>query len=157
MDPAVAIALTLLKPSEGCKLRPYRDSAGVWTIGWGTIEIDGKPVTADTAPITQARADALMAADVASRVQAIRAAVKVPAQPCEIAAFVDFAYNEGLGAFRSSALLKKFNEGDKTGCAAQFLVWDKVRDPSTHELVDSTGLENRRKREVVVFNGGKAA
>ena len=60
-DNALAMAARLVGQCEGCRLAPYQDNGrGVWTIGIGSIQIDGQPVTADTPPITQEQAWALM-------------------------------------------------------------------------------------------------
>ena len=135
VDPVVALACKLLRKYEGCKLHPYRDTTGKWTIGWGTITIDGTPVTGLTPVISQAEADALMEADCALRVAAVRASLKVAAE-------------------RSSTLLKDFNAGKPLAVvAAQFLEWDKERDPNTGDLVVSNGLHNRRVEESEVFLG----
>lgn len=52
--------LNLIKRFEGCKLKAYRDSVGVWTIGYGTTNAD-KAITGITisegATITQSQAD----------------------------------------------------------------------------------------------------
>ena len=32
--------LNLIKSFEGCRLTAYKDSVGVWTIGWGTTNAD---------------------------------------------------------------------------------------------------------------------
>ncbi len=52
--------IKLIKEFEGCYLKAYQDSGGVWTIGWGTTNAD-KSVTGTTIKaglkITQATAD----------------------------------------------------------------------------------------------------
>ena len=41
------IGIDLIKKFEGCKLTAYKDSVGVWTIGWGTTNAD-KSITNTT-------------------------------------------------------------------------------------------------------------
>jgi hypothetical protein len=36
-------ALRIIKEFEGCHLVAYADPVGIWTIGWGNIQIDGRP------------------------------------------------------------------------------------------------------------------
>ncbi len=48
-----------LRRHEGCRLSPYRDTEGVWTIGYG--HTDG--ITADYGPISQAQADRWLVED----------------------------------------------------------------------------------------------
>jgi lysozyme len=57
-------ALQLSKAFEGLRLKPYRDSAGVWTIGYGsTRALDGGPVTRSTPAITLDQANAMARRD----------------------------------------------------------------------------------------------
>ena len=52
-----------IKRHEGCRLRPYRDSLGFWTVGWGhKMESIGPSILADG--ITQEDADRLLIDDI---------------------------------------------------------------------------------------------
>ncbi len=52
-----------IKRHEGCRLRPYRDSLGFWTVGWGhKMESIGPSILADG--ITQDEADHLLDVDI---------------------------------------------------------------------------------------------
>ena len=59
LTPAIMMETIL---GEGVKLdasglcRPYKDSKGIWTIGFGLTQLDGKPVTKDTRHITMREA-----------------------------------------------------------------------------------------------------
>ena len=66
-------------------------------------------------------------------------------------ALASFIFNLGAGAFESSTLLKKINEGDKQGAANEFLKWDKFRNPVTKKLETLTGLTKRRVAEKSLF------
>lgn len=116
------VALGLIKPFEGCKLRAYKCPAGVWTIGWGAT---GPGIT-EGVVWTQAQADARLAQDVAKFLAGVRAAVKAPATANQLGAMTSLAYNIGLDAFRKSTLLRLFNAGDAKGAAAQFPRWNKA-------------------------------
>ena len=72
-------ALALSKVLEGLKLEPYDDngekSGGTWTIGYGsTRDAAGRPVTANTPPITLPEAEALKRRDLAKAEALARAA-----------------------------------------------------------------------------------
>lgn len=62
--------LDLIKKFEGCKLTAYKDSVGVWTIGWGTTNAD-KAITGTTIKagltISQAKADSWLEQSVNSK------------------------------------------------------------------------------------------
>lgn len=62
------LLLRLLRRDEGCQLEPYRDSRGLWTIGWGHL-IDRRrsgelPTWIKGFPILQDEADHLLESDV---------------------------------------------------------------------------------------------
>lgn len=142
-----AMAERLIRQCEGCKLAPYQDTAGVWTIGIGSTMIAGRRVTAATPPITQAVADALLLADMHGRCAAIDAMVTVPVADHERAALISFAYNLGVGALRGSMLLRKLNAGDRQGAADQFPAWCHAGGRVV------AGLQTRRALERAVFLG----
>ncbi len=57
---ASEVMIESLKGFEGCRLTAYRDSAGVWTIGYGHTRIAKKGLH-----ITQRKADDLLREDLA--------------------------------------------------------------------------------------------
>ncbi|MCD7820862.1 MAG: glycoside hydrolase family protein [Clostridiales bacterium] len=64
-DAINAAGLALIKKYEGCKLTAYKDSVGVWTIGYGhTGKVDGKSISKGMT-ITQSKANSLLESDVA--------------------------------------------------------------------------------------------
>lgn len=140
------VAATLAEPFEGFVPHPYQDSVGVWTIGYGsTRDAEGNPVTPNMAPITQTEAHALMVRDLAAACGEIGRDVKVPLTVAEKAALEDFIYNLGAGNFRSSTLLRKLNQGDYAGAAAEFDKWDMAGGRVL------AGLLRRRQAETKLF------
>lgn len=109
----------LILEREGCVLRPYRDSVGVWTDGVGNTV----GVVPDGPPITQAKADADLARNLERFERAVKDAVLVELDQYQFDALVSFAFNVGEGAFRSSTLVRKLNAGDMDGAVAQFDRW----------------------------------
>lgn len=140
--------LPLTKQWEGCKLSAYPDpiSGGdPWTIGYGsTVAGIGPGVT-----WTQAQADD----DLVHRLTyefapGVQEAVAVELSAQQMAACVDFAYNEGIKAFAGSTLCKMINAGQMQQASDQFLAWDMA---GGHEV---QGLENRRAEERALFLEG---
>lgn len=122
LEEAVAIA----EPFEGFSAAPYRDPAGVWTIGFGsTRDAYGKPVTAHTAPVSRAQAEELLRRDMRAALEAVENGVRVPLNAVQEGALADFVYNVGSGAFRASTLLRKLNAGDYAGAAEEFPKWNR--------------------------------
>ena len=137
--------LALLKESEGCRLTAYEDAVGVWTVGYGDTRNAYKGQT-----ITQAEADARLAARVAEFEDAVARLVRVPLSQGQFDALVDFAYNLGPEALARSTLLRKLNAGDVAGAAAEFGKWVRAGDTVL------PGLVTRRARERVLFERGAA-
>lgn len=133
--------LKLLKKFEGCKLKTYRCSAGVLTIGYGHT---GKDVT-EGKVITQAEAEKLLEDDLKRFEAGVADLLKVKVTANQFSALVTFAYNIGLNALSGSTLLKKLNAGDFTGASEQFLRWNRAGGKEIQ------GLTNRRTAERELF------
>ena len=142
----------LIKDFEGLRLIAYRDTAGVWTIGYGSTRYhDGKQVKPGDTLANEAQADALFRNTLAQYEDAVNAYVKVPITQQQYDALVSFTYNEGTGALHGSTLLRLLNEKDYTGAAKQFVVWDKITDPKSGLKVVSETLLARRQKESKLF------
>ena len=145
---AAAMGERLVRQFEGLRLYPYQDSAGVWTIGYGSIRLaDGSPVTATTPPITADAADALLMAELTDKIAKVDALIPADATDGQRAALYSFTYEEGIGAFSSSTLLRKFQAGDIAGVEAEFPKWVYAGGRVVQ------GIVNRRKLELAVFQG----
>lgn len=138
----------LIKGFEGMRLNAYRDSAGVWTIGYGsTFYVGGAHVKQGDTLASEAQASALFVNTLAHYEQAVNRCVKVPLTQAQFNSLVSFTYNEGVGALENSHLLIKLNQKDYQGAADEFLKWDKITQPETGDKVVSTDLLERRKIE----------
>lgn len=144
--------IRVIKNFEGLSLNAYRDSAGVWTIGYGSTRYhDGKIIKPGDKLASQVQADALFTNTLGPYEQAVNNLVKVPLTQQQFDALVSFTYNEGTGALEESTLLRKLNEHDYSATADQLLVWDKVTDPKTGKRVMLDILVKRRKQERALF------
>lgn len=113
---------------EGLRLEAYPDSAGVWTIGYGTTknpDTGAKIKQGDK--ITKAKALEWLKKDTASFQAGVKKLVKVPINDNQLAALTSLAYNIGLTAFSRSTLLRLLNSKvNKELVAAQFLRWNRA-------------------------------
>lgn len=143
-------AESLIKNSEGFRLEAYLCPANVWTIGWGSTEIDGKPVKKGL-KITEKKAQEQFDKDVEYRVKAVLGMVKKPLNENQLGALVSLAYNIGLwaGGFQTSTLLRQLNLGNYQNAADQFLRWNKAT--VNGKLVVLAGLVTRRAKERALF------
>ena len=141
--PIGAAGLALIKRFEGCRLKAYKPvpTEKYWTIGWGHYG----PDVQEGQTITQAQADAMLAADC----QRFADAVDNPAF-CPLTsqlnanqrdALISFTFNCGAGC------LKTLCKGRTLGqiCAAMAL-YDKSNGKPL------AGLTRRRKAEQALFN-----
>ncbi len=116
--------LALIKSFEGFSARPYLCPAGVPTIGYGaTYYPDGRRVTMQDKPVTEADATAMLRSMLASYEAGVSRYVLVPLTQGQFDALVSFAYNLGLSALKSSTLLRLVNARDWQGAA---VVGDKM-------------------------------
>lgn len=137
-------ALEIIKEFEGCKLKAYKCSAGVATIGYGTTT--GVKM-GDTC--TQQQADKWLQHDVDLLTIAINNHLRIILNENQQAALISFAYNVGMGALNNSTLMKKLNQGDIIGASNEFLKWDKAT--VNGKKVALAGLTRRRKAERELF------
>jgi lysozyme len=115
----------LLKKFEGCKLKAYKCPAGIWTIGYGHTSAAGAPEVVQGMTITQAEANDILRQDLVKYENGVKALVKQPLTQHQFDVLVDFAYNAGIGALKSSTLLKKINAGDFDAVPAELMKWTK--------------------------------
>jgi lysozyme len=137
--------LEILKEHEGFRAEAYKDTGGVWTIGYGTTRVDSKPVIQGM-KCTNAQALEWLRADTSSTQTAINQLVRVPINQNQFDALVSFVYNVGEDRFRKSTLLRLLNAGDYTGAANQFPRWNK----DNGKVIP--GLVSRRLVEQSMFN-----
>ena len=115
----------LLKKFEGCKLKAYRCPAGILTIGYGHTSAAGDPDVHDGMTITQDEAESILKNDLVKYEQPVANMVKVPLEQNQFDVLVDFAYNAGVGALKSSTLLKRVNAGDFDAVPDELMKWTK--------------------------------
>lgn len=146
--------IELIKEFEGCKLKAYQDSVGVWTIGYGHTKgfkaIDGKPPKlSKNEVITQKQAEQLLIEDLADAENAVNRLVQVEINQDMFDALVSFTYNLGSGNLSKSKLLRLLNQGKYSEAAEQFPRWVFAGG----QKLD--GLVRRRKAEQKLFRSGK--
>ena len=137
--------IALIKEFEGCKLTAYRDSVGVWTIGYGwTQPVDGKPIRSGMT-IKQETAERLLKTGLVSYESDVSRLVKVRLTQGQFDALVSFTYNVGARSLSTSTLLRKLNAGDYVDAADEFLRWNKAGGKVLN------GLTRRREAERALF------
>ena len=111
--------LTLIKGFEKLRLTAYLDAVGVWTIGYGHT-LSAMPGM----QISELRALDLLQQDVENAEFAVQSFVHAPLTQYQFDALVSFVFNIGVGAFRSSTILRLINErAADMRIAAEFKRW----------------------------------
>lgn len=134
----------IIKESEGLRVSSYLCPAGVWTVGYGTTRINGKPVEKGM-KITTDEAERFLEQDLKVFEDAINQNVKVELTQNQFDALVSFVYNVGVANLQKSTLLKKINLGKFSEAADEFLKWNKAKGSVL------AGLTKRRKAERELF------
>jgi len=140
--------LALIKEFEGCILKPYLDSAGIPTIGYGQTyyPATGTKVTMKDPAITQDQADQMFLAMVKPYELAVYSTSRDDITQNNFNALVSFTYNIGTNGFKNSTVLKLVNQNiDDDRLKAAFLMWVKAGGKTIQ------GLVNRRNREYHVY------
>jgi lysozyme len=127
--------LSNVKTAEGCKLVAYRDTKGLWTIGYGHLLDQSIDWTGHT--ISQSTADGLLAQDIAER--AVQAATLPEYACCSLPArrdaLIECIFNLGIGTW-----MKDF---PATRQSLQHGQWDAAANNLLHspEWIAEVGLK----------------
>jgi lysozyme len=142
--------MPIIKQFEGFRAAPYQDSAGIPTIGYGTIQYpDGKAVTMNDPAVSDDQATGFLSYQMSLKSAQIAPLLQKPATLHQAAAMLSLAYNIGITGFKGSTVLAKFNVSDIAAAAEAFLIWDKAH--VNGQLVVVQGLYNRRLQERAIF------
>lgn len=134
--------LALLKKFEGCELKAYQDSVGVWTIGYGhTKEVkEGDQINKD-------EAEHLLAEEMPEYEGYINNYVDVPLEQNQFDALTCWVYNLGPTNLRNSTLLTVLNQERYTDVPREIKRWNKAGGKVLK------GLIRRRDAEALLFEG----
>ncbi len=131
--------------SEKLALDSYICPAGYPTIGYGHI-VKASEAESFANGITEAHAEALLRADVASAQRAVLRLISVPLSDGQYDALVSFTFNLGGGALQRSTLRRKLNRGDYETVPAEFMKWVWAGGRKLK------GLIKRRQAEAALFS-----
>ena len=138
--------IELLKQYEGFSAKPYKDIAGVWTIGYGSTHYpNSRVVTELDSPLTEQAAALLIFNTIGQYENAVNHLVTVKLTQNQFDSLVSFTYNLGIQALRGSNLLKLLNNGNYKAAANEFPKWVH----SAGKVV--AGLVKRRLSEKNLF------
>lgn len=142
--------LEIIKKWEGFKLDAYIDPVGIPTIGYGTIRYpDGQKVKLGD-KISEAEAEAFLKFEVDGTVESLNEILKeIKVSQNQFDAIVSLCYNIGVGAFKSSSVLRFLKEGDYKKAGESIDLWNKGTVNGVKTVLP--GLVKRRKDERDLF------
>jgi len=132
--------LKLIKKFEGCELKSYQDSVGVWTIGYGHTK-----GVEEGQEISQDEAEEMLASELDEYEGYINDMVECDLEQHQFDALVAWVYNLGPTNLRSSTMLKRLNANDLEDVPNQIKRWDKAGGKVL------AGLVRRREAEALMF------
>ena len=132
--------LKLIKKFEGCELKSYQDSVGVWTLGYGHTK-----GVEEGQEITQDEAEEMLASELGEYEGYINDMVECDLEQHQFDALVAWVYNLGPTNLRSSTMLKRLNANDLDDVPNQIKRWDKAGGKVLQ------GLVRRREAEALMF------
>lgn len=137
---------TLIREAEGCRLTAYQDSAGVWTIGYGSTHNVAKGMC-----ISEAEAESRFDQDLVAAESTINYLVTVPLTQSMRDALISWVFNFGYRKLRVSTLLRKLNAREYEAVPDEIRRWTWARDAATGKMVELAGLIERRRAEADLF------
>src|SRR4051794_16225091 len=114
--------IALIKEFEGFSAAPYKDGAGLMTIGYGHKIQPGELFDR----ISDDTADALLRDDLQEAEDAVNRLVTVALNQNQFDAMVSFTFNLGEGRLHESTLLALLNSGNYSGASAQITRWKYI-------------------------------
>lgn len=134
--------LTLIEEFEGFSATPYRDIAGVWTIGFGHAIKPGEKFTS----LTRETAAHLLYLDAQVAWTGLNKAVtQFQLSQNAVNALVSFIYNVGVEGFTGSPIPALLNAGNLREAAQHMLLWVHAGKVVSEDLV------RRRQEETTLM------
>lgn len=141
--------LTFISKWEGIVLKPYRDIAGLRTVGVGHLILPNEDFP-DGVQITKERAFEILAQDVHKCEVAIEKNIPVTLNQNQFDALVSFGFNCGVGVYAKSGVADALRAKEYSRVPDQLLPWCKARIGGVLKVVP--GLLARRRSEGTLFS-----
>ena len=170
---AIIISATqLTAPSEGFVGVPYLDPVSIKTVCYGTTDNNNIGVVIKDKVYTEQECTLMLAQELQEIEGKITPMIKVPINDYQKAAFLDFSYNLGVGAFQKSSVLGFLNAGNTKAACEKLMEYvfagsckqgmkDCVQTPNGKWKFKFEGLVKRRELEMkyclgdIKMQGGK--
>lgn len=152
VEPDMNLWARMKEHFEGCKLNAYKDTGGVWTIGFGaTYHLEAKRKIKEGDTITFQQATNWMAIDAEERVKQANQYIHVPLTPAQSVAICDYIYNRGIGNFLKTNIDELINGRGNIDAICQEIVTTGLKDRLGNML---WGLGRRRRTQAYLYKYG---
>ena len=138
----------IVREFEGYMPFPYKDIAGIETVGYGYVL---RPGDAFQYPLLPPDADTLLKRTMGGFERDINRAVAIELKQNQFDALASLTYNIGGAALRGSTLLRRVNASQHDLVPDGFLMWNKARIGGVLQPV--YGLTLRREKEAKLYAG----
>ncbi|MCS5421236.1 MULTISPECIES: lysozyme [Psychrilyobacter] len=137
--------IDLLKHFESYEMKAYTCPSGVWTIGWGFTQVNGKKVKEGDI-MTLEVADIELVKQLRIYENVVKKAIMIKKiNQNQYDALISLCYNIGGSSFRRSDIVKEVNSRNFIGACRIFNLWSKAAEKR------SKGLLRRRMSERNLF------
>jgi lysozyme len=140
------------KHFEGFYSSAYKDSGGVWTVGYGsTYNFDKKRKVQKGDFLLEDDAIRFMEIETQNVRDQLNYYIKKPLNPNQSAAIMDYVYNRGIGNFLKTRLDELINANPNDPAIGKEIIGTGLRDRAGNLL---WGLGRRRRAEAFLYNTG---
>lgn len=138
---------------EGFRAEAYQDTGGVWTVGIGSTYNHDKGRKVQRGDfVGMLTATKWMEKDIAGFIAQLNQYIKVPLNPDQSAALVDYVYNRGIGNFLRTQLDELINANPNDPRIRAEIIGTGIRDRAGNTL---WGLGRRRRAEAHLYFTGQ--
>lgn len=136
----------LVKHFEGYRSTPYKDAAGLLTVGYGHLFTATDYIDRE---ITQEEADSLLEHDLGIAAYHVNKLITYPRlTQAQFDALVSFTFNLGAARLKGSTLRSRINRGETDLASKEFKRWSLCGG------IPLLGLVRRRTAEARLFSTG---
>lgn len=135
------------KEYEGFSATPYKDSGGVWTVGYGHTSTAKKYIGSS---ISEQKGEDLLMIDLSFTSVSVNQLVTSTLNQNQFDAICDWTFNLGSGTLKKSTLLKCLNSSQFDLVPKELRKWVFVKENDVPTV--EPGLVRRREAEVELFS-----
>ena len=112
---------------EGFKVKAYKDTKGLWTIGVGHLILPGEHYLLKEL-LSNERVEELFASDLEKYETAVNHTIHNDVTQYQFDALVSLCFNIGCNGFRNSTVARVINNGEFNKVADAMMMWNKPKE-----------------------------